>query len=46
MFLDYDRALLPRSPTVSEPSAAEEHEAGHAFGLDHVCDLKDAADPR
>ena len=38
MYLDYARALLARTPTTTFPSSAEEHEAGHAFGLDHACD--------
>lgn len=37
-FLDYDRTLLPRNPATAAPQAAEEHEAGHAFGLNHACD--------
>jgi hypothetical protein len=43
MFLDYARALLPRNPATTSPQAAEEHEAGHAFGLDHVCVGPDTA---
>ena len=38
MFLDYERALKPRTPATLDPSAAEEHEAGHAFGIHHACD--------
>jgi hypothetical protein len=38
MFLDYARALRPRTPVTTFPWAAEEHEAGHAFGLDHACE--------
>jgi hypothetical protein len=38
IFLDYERALLPRNSATTVPSAAEEHEAGHAFGLAHACD--------
>ena len=38
MYLDYARALRSRTPTTTFPSSAEEHEAGHAFGLDHACE--------
>lgn len=38
-FVDYARALQPRAFRSSAfPWAAEEHEAGHAFGLQHACD--------
>lgn len=38
-FVDYARALLPRAPSgPGNPVAAEEHEVGHALGLDHACD--------
>jgi hypothetical protein len=37
MFLDYARALQPRTPATTV-AAAEEHEAGHAFGLNHACE--------
>ena len=38
MFLDYARALRPRTPTTTFPWSIEEHEAGHAFGLSHACE--------
>lgn len=36
-YLDYARALRPRTPATTFPLSAEEHEAGHAFGLSHAC---------
>lgn len=37
-FVDYARALRPRTPATTFPWAAEDHEAGHAFGLQHACE--------
>lgn len=45
-YVDYSRALRPRTPAIAapEPAAAEEHEAGHAFGLEHACEPEDHGD--
>ncbi|HMV69784.1 MAG TPA: hypothetical protein PKA64_23290, partial [Myxococcota bacterium] len=38
-YVDYDRALQARQPSGSGfPWAAEDHEMGHALGLQHACD--------